>query len=286
MNFTVQHRTSFVYDAIVYESINEAYLCPVSNDFQVCHSFDLDIQPAGSNILRRIDFYTNQVHHFELIEPHDRLDVVARSTVETFPDVRDFTVFSDASLLPNLIRDESTYDFLNASERIHLVPMIIHEAREIAGEFSDVRQAVELLMGFVYHEFTYRPGATAVDTRVDQVFAQREGVCQDFAHVMIALCRGLGIPARYVSGYFYAGSAGAGTADDNTESHAWVDCFLPQIGWVAYDPTHNRRAGEQYIKVAVGRDYRDVRPVSGTFRGKARAEMEVSVDVQLTEPPS
>jgi transglutaminase-like putative cysteine protease len=132
----------------------------------------------------------------------------------------------------------------------------------------------------VCEDFEYVPGSTQVGSPVSQVFEQRQGVCQDFAHLMIALCRVVGIPARYVSGYFYIARTVGGSADDNSVSHAWVECCLPGIGWVGYDPTHNRRVGTTYIKVAIGRDYADVRPLAGTFRGETVAQMEVSVRVE------
>lgn len=280
MKFEVQHRTSYIYDSPVQDSFNEAYLCPVSDQFQLCHAFDLEISPSGASILRRLDFYTNQVYSFELVEPHDRLDVIARSTVETFADSRDFGSCSDPRVLKDLLQDEWLYDFLHASERVPLGPMVIHEAKGLLPAIEDVQAAVARIMDFVYSEFTYDPGATVVETPMTDVFANRRGVCQDFAHVMIALCRAVGIPARYVSGYFWMEESRVGTVDDNTVSHAWVDCFLPGIGWAGYDPTHNRRTNDIYVKVAVGRDYSDVRPLSGAYRGNPRAEMDVNVSVK------
>lgn len=280
MKFFVEHRTRYDYGGPVYDSINEACLCPCSNELQICHAFDLLIDPPGARVMRRIDFFTNQVHHFELHEPHTVLEVCARSTVETLVDPRDLTLPSPAEGLRGLDRAEAFYDFLSASTRVQLVPMMLHEALEVVGGFDDTRVAVESLMHFVFQHFQYTQGVTAVDTNVSQVFEKGEGVCQDFAHVMIALCRSVQIPARYVSGYFFVDKEAKGTADDNTASHAWVDCYLPGIGWVGYDPTHDRRVDETYIKVAVGRDYADVRPVAGTFRGQSRAEMEVAVTVR------
>jgi transglutaminase-like putative cysteine protease len=158
--------------------------------------------------------------------------------------------------------------------------MIIHEAREIVDTSSSVRAAVESIMAFIDTEFIYASGSTRVESTVVHVFEQKRGVCQDFAHLMIALCRAVGIPARYVSGYFHVDRPVSGSADDNSASHAWVECFLPGIGWAGYDPTHNRRVSPRYIKVAVGRDYADVRPLAGTYRGDSNAKMEVSVRVE------
>ena len=229
MNFNIQHRTSYTYSSPIRDSINEAWLCPVSDMLQLCHSFDLEIVPSGANVLRRLDFYTNQVHSFELVEPHDRLQVVSRSNVETFPDSRDFSVSTNPAALPNLPQNEWLYDFLHASKYVPIVPMIRHEARDIVTPIRDVQQAVEQIMTFVDAGFTYTPGATLVETPVIEVFEHRKGVCQDFAHAMTALCRAVGIPARYVSGYFWVEQKTNGAADDNTASHAWLNAFCRRL---------------------------------------------------------
>ncbi len=284
MKYSIQHRTAYTYSAPVRDSFNDARLCPVSDDFQRCEQFDLTVAPVARSIFRRLDFYLNQVHHFEVIEPHERLQIVSRSIVETFADTRNLTVPSSPEHLLGLGRDERFYDYLCASERVELVPMVIHEARELVPFITDVRRSVEHVMASIYQSFTYASGTTVVETSVVDVMKHRSGVCQDFAHVMIAFCRALGIPARYVSGYFYIDkSCFANSADDNSASHAWVECYLPKIGWVGYDPTHNRRVSEIYIKVAVGRDYSDVRPISGSYLGNAVAELEVAVAVERVE---
>lgn len=280
MQFSVQHITRYKYAKPVWDSINDAHLCPVSDELQSCESFELKITPEHSSILRRLDFYTNQVHHFEVMEPHDSLQVVACSQLETWADSRDFSCACPLDLLSGLDRDERYYDFLASSQRVALSPMIQHEAKEIVDGIDDVRLQVEAIMRFIYQQFRYAPGSTHVSSNVLQVFTHKRGVCQDFAHVMIALCRSIGIPARYVSGYFYIEKSVTGSASDNTASHAWVECYLPRIGWVGYDPTHDRRVDSSYIKVAVGRDYVDVRPLAGTYRGGAVAQMEVQVQVK------
>jgi len=287
MKFAVQHRTTYDYSSPVRDSFNDVRLCPVSDDFQICHEFSLNVSPDTPSRFRRLDFYLNQVHHFEVIERHQQLNIVARSTVETFIDTRDFTQSSPARELRGLERDEKYYDYLSESDRIRILPLAIHKARELVPVIDEVGQAVETVMSYIYQAFHYDPCATVVETSVVEVMELQRGVCQDFAHVMITLCRALGIPARYVSGYFYISkSARERTADDNSVSHAWVECFLPRIGWVGYDPTHNRRVSNIYIKVAVGRDYSDVRPVSGTYLGESHAEMDVAVIIQSLEASS
>jgi transglutaminase-like putative cysteine protease len=280
MKFAIQHSTHYSYSSPVWESFNDAHLCPVSDNFQQCQSFDLKITPERTSLLRRLDFYTNQVHYFEVVERHESLNVVAQSVVETFADVRDCSRPPAFEALAGLDRDERYYDFLSSSARAQLSPLIEHESKELVDRSGDVCSQVERVMAFIFNQFEYSPGSTHVESDVAQVFRHRRGVCQDFAHIMIALCRSAGIPTRYVSGYFYVERMVSGSADDNTASHAWVECFLPGIGWVGYDPTHNRKVDASYIKVAIGRDYVDVRPLAGTYRGKAVADMHVSVKVE------
>jgi transglutaminase-like putative cysteine protease len=283
MKISVQHITRYTYAKPVWDSFNDAHLCPVSDDLQRCEAFELKITPAHPVVLRRLDFYTNQVHHFEVVEPHNLLEVEACSVVETFEDSRDFSVACPLASLKGLNHDERYYDFLAGSQRVPLCPMFEHEAKEIVAGLEDVKVRVEAIMAYIFNNFRYAPGSTHVESNVMHVFEHKRGVCQDFAHVMIALCRSIGIPVRYVSGYFYVERPMSGVANDNSASHAWVECHLPGIGWVAYDPTHNRRVNPSYIKVATGRDYVDVRPLAGAFRGGSVAEMEVKVRVTSAE---
>ena len=136
----------------------------------------------------------------------------------------------------------------------------------------------------IHGRFTYRQQVTGVDSPIDDALESGDGVCQDFAHVMIALVRRLGIPGRYVSGYLFHGS-GDTSADGAT--HAWVEALLPGLGWVGFDPTNNVLAGTRHIRVAIGRDYADVPPTKGVFRGRSANELAVAVQVsQPTRPRS
>ncbi len=132
----------------------------------------------------------------------------------------------------------------------------------------------------VHATLAYSPNATKVNTRVVDVLDSRCGVCQDFAHLMLGLCRSAGIPARYVSGYFLNPTR---RPEELEASHAWVEILLPGFGWRGYDPTHRRVPGTNYVKLARGRDYGDIRPVSGTFRGRGTREMSVEVQVRAAD---
>lgn len=141
---------------------------------------------------------------------------------------------------------------------------------------SDLWDAAVRLGNHVHSTFAYDPDWTRIHTDAASALKDRRGVCQDYAHVMLSFCRSQGIPARYVSGYFFNGKTG----DENEASHAWVEIFVPHFGWKAWDPTHNREADPRYIKLAIGRDYGDIRPVSGTYRGKSTRQMEVIVQIR------
>jgi transglutaminase-like putative cysteine protease len=135
-------------------------------------------------------------------------------------------------------------------------------------------------MEAIYTSCAYEPGSTGISTTADAVLAERRGVCQDFAHLLIALCRSLGLPARYVSGYLYDAKLPPGAI---VASHAWAEVFLEQRGWLGLDPTHNRTTGPDYVRVAVGRDYADATPARGVFQGGAHETLEVRVRVRAAE---
>jgi transglutaminase-like putative cysteine protease len=278
MHLCVRHLTRFHYDGPVLDSFNDARLCPVSDPLQRCVSFNLRIEPEVP-VHTFHDFYLNRVDHFELHQPHDRLDVESSAVVETRPDMRGpAPVGLGLDSLADRTVDENYFDFIVESRFAnHSVP-IWRAALDIVGHsVTDLWKDAVKLGQHVHNTFVYDPASTHVHTNATEAMEDRRGVCQDFAHVMIALCRSQGIPARYVSGYFYNGATG----DENEASHAWVEIFLPHYGWKAFDPTHNRLADTRYIKLAVGRDYADIKPVSGAFRGKGTQHMDVTVQIRL-----
>ncbi|MFQ3671588.1 MAG: transglutaminase family protein, partial [Verrucomicrobiia bacterium] len=154
-------------------------------------------------------------------------------------------------------------------------------AVDLAPRREDVRQTVLHLMHGLHREFDYCPESTQVHTHMNDVLRLRRGVCQDFAHVMIGLCRSLGIPARYVSGYLFT-NPGPGALRGTQASHAWCEVHLPGWGWLGLDPTNNQLVDPRYVRVAVGRDYHDVPPTRGTYRGPESREMRVEVEVCAT----
>jgi transglutaminase-like putative cysteine protease len=150
--------------------------------------------------------------------------------------------------------------------------------RRFTDSVPSVYHKAAALMRWIHQEFRYEPGATNVNTHLEEAFQMRHGVCQDFTHVMLGLCRAVGIPARYASGYLYNGPRD--TLVGAQASHAWAEVYLPKAGWIGFDPTNNTLADERYVKISVGRDYDDVAPVRGNYQGTGHCRMEVEVAVE------
>jgi transglutaminase-like putative cysteine protease len=263
MNLRVEHRTTFTYDAPIAEAYTELRLRPLDVDGQRCFSHRLVTEPRGLRIHEFVDRLGNVVAHFDVLEPHQRLAVTAESEVHT-------AAFGDRTPPTPL----ELFDYLRPSDFALPDAAIggLASARAGAGGAADRARA---LMEAVADELVYERGATSVNTPAPDVLALGRGVCQDFAHVLIAACRHEAIPARYVSGYLHDDAV----ADGHGASHAWVDVWDDEAGWVSLDPTHRREQDGSYVRVAVGRDYADVPPTRGVFKGKAEEKLSVKVSV-------
>lgn len=275
----VRHLTRYEYHGPVVDSFNEARLQPVTDTCQECLEFHLRIDPPTTRIRDYPDFHTNCVHYFDVPQSHSHLEVESISLVQTHPDTR---VLPPAACSPETLKDksglENYFDFLSASKYVSLARQIWKEAIDVLPHgLTDLWQDSVTIGRHIHDTFTYTPNFTTVNTHPLDVLATRRGVCQDFAHLMIGMCRSLGIPARYVSGYFYNPNR---APDEIEASHAWVEVFLGSYGWKGFDPTHNRVPDTRYVKLAIGGDYGDIRPVSGTFRGKGTRDL--FVDVRIT----
>ncbi len=201
-----------------------------------------------------------------MLEDHDQIAITALSEVST-P-----AVFSDRARDPSPLQ---VFDYLAPTEYAPFSDPLRELSATAEGEGTETERAVNL-MRTMRGLLVYEPGATDVMTRADAALALGRGVCQDFAHVMLAACRRAGIPSRYVSGYLYD-PLGQG----EVASHAWVDVLDADRGWVSIDPTHDREQTEAYVRVAVGRDYADVPPTRGVFKGTAEETLEVAVRIAV-----
>jgi transglutaminase-like putative cysteine protease len=278
MYLRVLHRTTFTYAGKARDSFNETRLRPVSDALQRCHEFKLRLTP-GTTPRDYDDFHGNTVHYFEIIEDHSKLVIEAASVIETVPTAdRPHVPRVSSADLERSTEREMLAEFYNSSHYVPLEVELWREAQDALAEGrSDVWEDVRRLGSHIYRRFAYRPKTTGVTTRATDVLKLRMGVCQDFAHVHLGLCRSMGIPARYVSGYFFNNTR---RPREIEASHAWIEAWVPGHGWVAFDPTHDRPADDRYIKVAVGRDYADIRPVNGTYRGAPTRSLKVDVTVR------
>jgi transglutaminase-like putative cysteine protease len=286
MYYSILHKTRFRYSAPVRESITEVRMQPRSEGAQRCLSFRLATAPPAM-AHSYTDCYGNIVHHFDVPAPHKQITITAESIVILPPPPPLPEALSPAAWaeLDALTAAEDHWDFLAPSRFTTPTALLVELAQELElRRRDDPLSLLRELNGRLYGAFAYEPGHTEVDSPIDVALAARRGVCQDYAHVMIALVRSLAIPCRYVSGYlFHRAEDHDRSAEDAT--HAWVEALLPGLGWVGLDPTNNLEAGERHIRTAVGRDYADVPPTRGVYKGRAESALEVGVKVMPTEAP-
>jgi transglutaminase-like putative cysteine protease len=276
MRWAIRHRTAYRYASAVRDSFNEARVRPPSNRRQRLEHFELTVNPPA-RVNYYTDFYGNGVDQFEVAGPHTALELETRAVVATFAPE---PLALDARPAPLAAarqagQGEPCFDFVQASRFTDTSRDTRRMAAEATEGQTDAWQAALAIMRFVHDRMAYEPQSTHVHTHAREALAEGRGVCQDFAHVMIGLCRAAQIPARYVSGYL-ATQRASGT-------HAWTEVFIPSAGWVAVDPTHNTQPGETYVKIATGRDYNDVPPLRGTYRGTQERTMEVAVEIKRAE---
>lgn len=263
MRLSIEHTTSFTYDQPISEAYTEMRLRPMDIGGQRCLSFALQTEPRGE-VFQYADRFANDVRYFDVLAPHQKLRVTASSQVLT-PDTFENDTRELSPLDAYDYRLPSPYVPLTERLQVMAAPHIVRDS---------VRETAMALMRSLRGSLKYVKGVTDVYTNADQVLDVASGVCQDFAHVMLAMCRAQNIAARYVSGYLYAPGDGS---SDEAASHAWVDVFVPNEGWLSLDPTHNSLQTPYYVRVAVGRDYGDVSPTRGVYRGHAEEELDVQV---------
>ena len=272
MKYEILHRTRYTYVSPARDSFNDVRVEPPSIPEQTVESFSIRVEPEA-RLNRYTDFYSNLVHHFEVPAAHNSLLIESKLKIETrWPE----GIAKDAILYPLEKLDgaqdaERCFDFLQSSRYIELDVYVWKLALDAIEDRKDLWQTALALMRFTHENIKYLPNSTNVHTSMSDVIAQRSGVCQDFAHVLIGLCRSVKIPARYVSGYLATEIASA--------THAWVEIYIPGLGWRALDPTHNRQIDKSYVKIGHGRDYADVPPVSGNYHGTLERTMVVEVKI-------
>ncbi len=299
MRLRVLHQTRYLYSQPVHDSHNEVRLMPTNDMDQTCLSFRLSATPLVH--VFSYELPVGRVHHFNLRPPHGELNLAAESVVMTHrrnpfldtdfdPDTDGF--YRQADFFERYV------EYLMPTPRVPLLPAVAALADQARGEAQPGPASFPMaLMNLLHREFTYARGSTDVDSPLERVIETRQGVCQDFTHLMLAVCRHQGVPARYVSGYLYTGGADRNletpqrpsleeaakhpsldlTGGDAT--HAWVECLLPNGHWYGFDPTNDLVTNDAYIKVHHGRDYDDVSPLRGVYRGSSDGSLEVAVHV-------
>ena len=286
MFYAIRHFTRYRYSQSVWQSNMEVRMHPRSENIQRCFTFQLSVSPR-SRIFSYTDHIGNVVHHFDIPEPHNQLTIIADALVDVdTPDPLPKSLGSNAwAKLDELIEREDYWDMLMPSTFARTSPELEAFAEELgvsdrAGE--DPIAVLHRLNDQLYETFSYVKQSTSVDSPIEDALRSRQGVCQDFAHIMITLLRNLRIPCRYVSGYLHHDSLHEDRSAEGA-THAWVEALLPELGWVGFDPTNRLIVGERHIRTAIGRDYADVPPTLGTMKGRAETELQVRVRVTPSE---
>lgn len=283
MKFEVTQTNSYEYERPVRQSINQFRLRPLNDEKQSLESYSVIIHPA-SETFGHVDYWGNYVETFYLWEEHQNLSIETVSKVETSPTDIDPTIPLSSEqkkeLKSHAFKQAYAEYLVDRDYTTISVDVMKQETNEIWEQSRDELDFAVNLNEYIYNTMTYVSGATNVLTTAEEVLHHRTGVCQDFTHLMLALCRFRGIPARYVSGYIYIGENSAFRGDAAT--HAWLEVKLPGLEWIGLDPTNNVIANEQHIRIAVGRDYNDISPLKGVYIGGTHT-LDVSVSVKNLE---
>jgi len=287
--YRVEHETRYVYASPVSTSQHVAYLRPRVLAHQRVHRDELEIDPEPLESSRRVDYFGNAVDQFTLLKPHTELLVRARSVVQVSPSGR---ALAPASSPPwEKVRDALRYargagpqednQFAYSSPYVAIDPVLADFAQPSFTPDRPLLAAALDLMHRIHAEFRYVPAATTITTPVSRVLTERQGVCQDFAHLQISCLRSLGLAARYVSGYLLTDPPpGRPRLVGADASHAWLSVHCPAHGWVDLDPTNDVVPELRHITLAWGRDYGDVSPLRGVILGGGEHTVHVGVSVR------
>ena len=283
MRYTIRHVTQFTYDHAITESVMEVRMQPRSDGSQRCLRFGLGTAPA-SRVLMYEDHEGNVVHHFNIPGRHSRLTLTADALVACEPPavVPESLDLSAWQRIDAMARAGEFWEYLAPSTFATPTPLLLEFARDIdVDRQHDPLTAMRRTAVEVFTRLEYSPRSTRVDSPIDEALTAKRGVCQDFAHIFIALARHLGVPCRYVSGYLFHE---AGCADRSAEgaTHAWAQVCLPAVGWVDFDPTSGSVGRSALVTVAVVADPDDALPLHGTFIGSAADHLGMEVHVSVT----
>ena len=291
MKLKIRHETRYDYAGTVSHSVNQLCIVPRDTLFQQCLNNTLRVEPAPEKIFTWTDSFGNTLAHFSIEESHDQCVIESVSLVETsglsLPELPKHKTFAqskqqlaaqyrDDDLLARMCLMPSRHvSRLNGSQKL---------VNDLLAECNSAACFAEKLMSWIFNEFDYDPSFSTVVTTGQKAWDAKRGVCQDFAHVALAILREAGIPSRYVSGYLETMPApGQKKLQGSDASHAWFSIYCPDSGWFDFDPTNNKRPDQQYVTTAWGRDYADVAPLKGVVYGGGSQSVSVSVDVNRAD---
>jgi len=291
MKLQVVHRTKYTYTEPATVSHHEARLTPRASEAQRTIASEIEVVPNPSGRRNRFDYFGNRTTYFSLAEPHRTFSVTATTTVETTATLLpQFDATPGWEAVVERLRTDRRRDVLQANHMRFASPFVpldvslVEYAKPSFVGNRPILVATCDLMLRINSDFAYDPTATDLSTPLMEVMALRRGVCQDFAHVMLGCMRSLGLAVRYTSGYLRTQPPpGRDRVIGADASHAWVSVWVPEVGWVDFDPTNRQCANDGYVTLAVGRDYSDVAPLRGVVLGGGSHTLDVSVDVQTIE---
>jgi len=287
MFYSIRHITRFRYSQPVHESVMELRMQPRSEGPQALRNFQITSNPRAQ-LYAYTDYLGNAVYHFNVLRAHEELRIDVQAVVEVTPrpavpqaaDALEWQRYNPYNLTDDHFDLMEPSKFAQPSQALRAFAL----AHDLVEPQSDPLSALRRLSTSIHDAFEYEVGVTQVHSPIDHALAEKRGVCQDFAHIMIAVARGWGIPTRYVSGYLHHRRKGQDRSGEDA-THAWVEAYLPSLGWIGLDPTNDIEAGDRHIRVAVGRDYADVPPTRGTYKGEAESELAIAVNVDPTQAP-
>jgi len=278
MKLRISHRTEYRYAMPVKNNNNELRVTPIDNQRQRTILHLVRVLPAVK-MRKYHDLYRNTVSFFEVEEVHKELVIDVSSVVETKP-IPINLIPKDCPLsslvLPEIV--ETFQPYLQSDGPVKIIPQIWRMAVDARAEKKDIFSVIMALMEKVHALCKYVPAITHVNTSTEEFFTDPRGVCQDFTHLFMAMCRSIGIPARYVCGYVY--DAKRGGILGSHASHAWSEVWIPGFGWLGLDPTNKRIVDDNYVASALGRDFRDATPIRGSYWGTGDREMRVTVHIE------
>ncbi|MCW3119061.1 MAG: transglutaminase, N-terminal domain protein [Chitinophagaceae bacterium] len=274
--FNIHHVTKYEYDRPVKESVNEIRIYPVLDKEQELLSHEVIIT-GSPDVLLIYDYWNNRTGMFNLMPPHQELIIESKLIVRTLGTAKKTgSLPGDFDSLYNEVNNNLSFLDLCILDEPDLRNEILSIATEIKKPNAPVSAFVENCSDYIFKNFSYIKGITTVETTLSEILKLRSGVCQDFAHLMLGILRSLQIPSRYVSGYICPnknGMRGEGA------THAWIEAWIPGLGWTGIDPTNNTWVSDHHVKLAVGRNFNDCSPIKGTFKGPAKQSLSVYVSI-------